>query len=229
MDQEYSRSKEKLGLRVEPKLITVDGVDGSGTSAIADELGKELESRGLSVKRIHVPQAGQKAEQEILGDREQLDQKTRDEWVNIGYFGVTRRVFMHEVAAALGNFLVVIVTSSDVKNAAIAYAEGHPDQVRWVSSGSATAGIKPGFRVFIKTSKEIINKVMQERIRSGTKGKADPKDDSVATRIRAFKETCDLIIEAEKELNVKHETVFNDWNLSQQEIAADLAKKYLAI
>lgn len=187
-----SEKEVKRGLKVMSDLITIDGVDGAGSSVIAGALAGKLRQMGREVLLIEVPQQTIGYPKKVLENY--FNQESRR--VNLGYLTETKRVYQKQVRPALKTDMVVILVSSEVRNITHAVLDHNQEALMGpITKGTATGGLIAGTRVFVLAPPEEIVKVLQDRQSSGQLSQHDPMPQLVEVnkKIRAFKESMSMI------------------------------------
>ena len=195
MNGEVGSKEGEKSLRVEPKLVTVDGVDGAGSSVIAKALAERLRQAGYEVLLIEAPKELQGYPKRVLENYSKQDSSR----VNLGYLAETKRAYRDRVRPALTAGMVVIMVSSEVKNLMHAILD-HNEQssLDSISKGTATNGLVAGTRVVVQAPPEEIVKVLQERKSSGRLSQHDPTPQLIAVndRVGALRKATDLVQKA---------------------------------
>lgn len=176
---EYKRSveKERPMLTIEPKLITIDGVDGSGKSTIAKNVFERLEERFGKGKVVLVDITNLRGspKQERLRKIAEAESIAGDRLDKIYVAGVNR-AYEEIIIPALKEGKIVVVDRSEID--LLRYSLEKEDQEaierreKYIKEGTPTHRFWAGNRIFIETeSKDILQNLSERKNLS----KYDPK------------------------------------------------------
>lgn len=156
---EYKRKveKERPILTVNHKLITIDGIDGSGKSVIASAVVKKIKEKfGADAAILVSPSKFTESEgqERLFG----LIKKGRlsEEEVNKGVVASFNRAYKDIVIPALGEGKIVVIDRSEVDLLRYGAESGDKELLeqrqKYISDGTLTHRFWAGNRIFIKAS-----------------------------------------------------------------------------
>lgn len=177
----------KRGLTVHPRLITVDGPDGSGKGTYTNEIYRQLS--GLCGNDNVVFVSPTRFDQSDAATLVEENLKTHESLSpdsllhNTRFMAALRENYRHVILPSLNNGKVVVADSSEIRSLAFIFDWGSLPTVestlRWLISGRGTQGISAGNRVIIQTPPEdcLANINARGKIDFG-----DPRNSDEATR-----------------------------------------------
>ncbi|OQX71732.1 hypothetical protein B6D52_00460 [Candidatus Parcubacteria bacterium 4484_255] len=193
---EYKRSveRERPILFVEPRIITIDGVDGAGKSSVAQKIFDGLQKRygkGTVVIANRLIGPEQKRLQKLINDKNLTNKKQID---NI-YSAMINRIYKEVVIPAINTGKIVIIDRSEIDLLRYAIESGKKDLIeerkKQIQEGTLTHRLWAGNRVFLRMSTEDIEHNLSQRMQIWP---SDPKTrDEIEKRKNIEKE-------AEKEI-----------------------------
>jgi len=203
---EYKKTveKERPVLTVEPRLITVDGVDGAGKSLVAQKIFEELQKRyGEDTVVFANKHIGPEQERvrELFSNKKLTTKKQLDDFYPI----MINRMYKEVVIPAINARKIVIIDRSEIDLLRYAIEGGERGLVerrkKQIQDGTLTHRLWAGNRIFIEASTEDIEHNLSRRMQNWP---SDPKThDEIEKRINTEKE-------AEKEiLLMSHEGQVN--------------------
>jgi thymidylate kinase len=193
IDYKRKVERERPLLTIEPRLITIDGVDGVGKGTIAkriferltEQLGKDRVSLvatvnfegGLQQKRL----GGIVKEDSVRSGKGRVDKI---------YAATTNRAYGEEIVPALQKGKIVIVDRSEVDGLRYALEKGDPELIeqrrQYLREGSLTHRLWAGNRVFVTASPEDVWENLSKR---GQLSENDPRSlEEVKKRMNAEKQ-----------------------------------------
>jgi len=193
---EYKRSveRERPILFVEPRIITIDGVDGAGKSSVAQKIFDGLQKRygkGTVVIANRLIGPEQKRLQKLINDKNLTNKKQID---NI-YSAMINRIYKEVVIPAINTGKIVIIDRSEIDLLRYAIESGKKDLIeerkKQIQEGTLTHRLWAGNRIFLRMSTEDIEHNLSQRMQIWP---SDPKTrDEIEKRKNMEKE-------AEKEI-----------------------------
>jgi thymidylate kinase len=204
---EYKKTveKERPILTVEPRIITIDGVDGAGKSSIAQKIFESLqrqygESSVIIANKLIGPE--QKRLQKLINDKNLINKKQIDN----AYSAMINRIYKEVVIPAVRAGKIVIIDRSELDILRYAIEGGEKELIekrkKQIQDGTLTHRLWAGNRIFIKANIEDIEHNLSQRMQVWP---SDPKTrDEIEKRINAEKEAEKEIISmsCEGEVNV---------------------------
>lgn len=225
----FLESREGQSLRVVDRLITIDGVDGSGKDTISEYLLQKMKERfgDDNVVKIDVTHfldsngentelgnrvRGGRGHIGYFNERKQLDNldtnlsNSKDQQIDKAYIAGVNRAYSDKVIPALENGKIVIIPRSELNLLRFALQEKNTDKINRESKhlldGTTTAGVLAGNRIFVSVSPEDMIKNIKAR---GVQTHLDPKDlQEVEIFIRTQMEAEKFVTElpSDKEVNI---------------------------
>ena len=193
---EYKKSveRERPILSVEPRIITIDGVDGVGKSSVGQKIFDGLRRRygeGTVVIANKLIGPEQKRLQKLINDKNLTNRKQID---NI-YSAMINRMYKEIIVPALNAGKIVIIDRSEIDILRYALESGEKDLIerrkKQIQEGALTHRLWAGNRVFLQASVEDIERNLSQRMQIWP---SDPKTrDEIEKRKNMEKE-------AEKEI-----------------------------
>lgn len=158
---EYKNSveKERPQLTVEPRLITIDGIDGSGKSTIARKVFEELKERlgEGRVALVDVTNLKGSIKQEHL-HRIVKSQTLSNEQLDKIYVAGVNRAYEEQIIPALKAGKLVVVDRSEVDLLRYALEIGNEKAIekrsQYIQEGTPTHRLWAGSRIFIEIDPE---------------------------------------------------------------------------
>ena len=193
---EYKKSieRERPILFVEPRIITIDGVDGVGKSSVAQKIFDGLQRRygeGTVVIANKLIGPEQKRLQKLINDKNLTNRKQID---NI-YSAMINRMYKEVIIPAIDAGKIVIIDRSEIDILRYALKSGEKDLIekrkKRIQEGTLTHRLWAGNRIFLQASTEDIEYNLSQRTQIWP---SDPK-----TRNEIEKRKC-IEKEAEKEI-----------------------------
>jgi len=190
---EYKRSieRERPILTVEPRLITIDGIDGSGKTTIARKVFEELErrfGRGRVILVSITNLEGSKKQERLRRIIETYE--INEDRLDRIYVAGVNRAYEEIIIPALKEGKIVIVDRSEIDLLRYALEKGDEGLIqqreRYIKEGTPTHRLWAGTRIFIKAEAEDILQNLSERKRLS---RYDPRTlEEVKSRIAAQEE-----------------------------------------
>lgn len=226
----FLESREGQRLHVSDRLITIDGVDGSGKDTISEQLLRKMKEKfgDNNVVKIDVThfldsnnettQLGNRVigEKEHIGyfnERKQLinldssdHSQSKDQQIDKAFIAGVNRAYTDKVIPALESGKIVIIPRSELNLLRFALQEKNRDKIdresKCLLDGTTTAGVLAGNRIFVTISPEDVIKNIETR---GTQTHLDPKDVQQAeifVRTQAEAEKFITDMPSDKEVNI---------------------------
>lgn len=223
IEKKRNIEKERPELTAESRLITIDGVDGSGKTGLAKHMVDKLKETYGDDQVILVDATNLKGSinQEQLKDRAKKKDLSEDVWNKVYAAGVNR-AYNDLVVPALESGKLVVVDRSEVDLLRFAILhddeQGIDDRKRYIEEGTLTHRYWPGNRISLRASKEDVWNNLQGRVK---KSKYDPQSiDEVDKFIEAEIKAEQIITEIKHKgdvnyLNVENPRVDDPSKLSQ--------------
>lgn len=155
---EYKESieKERYLLATEPRLITIDGVDGLGKSTIAKKLAKKLQERfgEDKVTLVNATKLSGSPKRERIGIRAKQENITLSR-LETYYIAGVKNAYEEVIIPALRDGKIVIADRSEVD--LLRYALWHDDKKsiekrhEYIQNGTVTHGLWAGNRIFLES------------------------------------------------------------------------------
>lgn len=203
IEYKHSIEKERPILTVEPRLITIDGVDGSGKSTIARKVFERLEEKFGKGKVVLVDITNLRGspKQERLRKIAEVESMAGDRLDKIYAAGVNR-AYEEIIIPSLKEGKIVVVDRSKID--LLRYALEKEDQEaierrgKYLKEGTPTHRFWAGNRIFIEAESDDILQNLSER---KNLSKYDPKNiEGIEKRIFAQQEAESRI------MNMQHES-----------------------
>lgn len=216
---EYKKEilKERPILTAESKLITIDGVDGSGKSTIARMLFEKLKKiyGDNSVVLFDITNLKGSPKQEKLKKLEQIILK--DDVINKIYATGVNRAYEELVSPALKENKIVIIDRSEVDLLRFAFENGDNKSVelrkKYIKEGDITHNLWAGNRIFIELE---ANDIWQNLLNRQNSSGYDPKSfEEVKERIKAEKQAENEVMEMPHNGQIK---ILREKNLRIEEL-----------
>lgn len=174
---EYKKSveKERPILTIEPRIITIDGVDGVGKSSVAQKMFEYLQKRYgednvVIANKLIGPE--QKRLQELINNKNLTNKKQID---NI-YSAMVNRMYKEVVIPAINAGKIVMIDRSETDILRYAIESGEKDLIerrkKQIQEGTLTHRLWAGNRIFLQASTEDIEHNLSRRTQNWP---SDPK------------------------------------------------------
>ena len=227
---QFIESREGPILHVAEKLITVDGVDGSGKDMISECLLEKLEEKfgNENVVKIDITHflnnnneitelgnrvTGKNGHIGYFNERKQLDSlneedssKIKDQQIDKAFIAGVNRAYTDKIIPALENGKIVIIPRSELNLFRFTLQEKNIEktnrETKYLLDGTTTAGVLAGNRIFISISPEDMIKNIETR---GVKTHLDPENlEEAEIFVNTQKEAEDFIsqLPTDKEVNI---------------------------
>lgn len=197
----FLESREGQNLHVADRLITIDGVDGSGKDTISEHLLQKMKDKfgDDNVVKIDITHfldsdgentelgnrvVGEKGHVGYFNERKQLNKsrdenlsKSKDQQIDKAFIAGVNRAYTDKIIPALESGKIVIIPRSELNLLRFALQEKNTDKIdresKYLLDGTTTAGVLAGNRIFVSVSPEDMIKNIQAR---GVQTHLDPKD-----------------------------------------------------
>lgn len=168
IEKKRAVEKERPELTAEPRLITIDGVDGAGKSGLAKHLEAKLKAiygldQVLLVEATNLQGSPQQDQLKIRAKSKELSSKY---WDKVYASGVNR-AYNDLVIPALEAGKIVIIDRSEVDLLRFALLHGNEDSIedrkKYIADGTLTHRYWPGNRISLQADPEDIWENLERR------------------------------------------------------------------
>lgn len=195
----YKRSveRERPVLTSEPRIVTIDGIDGSGKSTIARKVFEKLQEKygPGRVVLVDVTNLSGSVKQEKLGTIAKLKSLTGEQIDRIYAAGVNR-AYEELILPALKDGKIVIVDRSEIDLLRFALESKNQSLInqrrKYIQEGAVTHRLWAGNRVFIEIEAKDAWKNLSKRQKSS---QYDPKSFEETQRRITFQEQAEKEVE----------------------------------